>query len=115
MRINIKPISANEMWQGKKFKSPKYKAWREEFGYELLRTMDKHHRKEFDCKVAINLRIFCKNADRSDIDNFIKPILDALVENKILKDDRLVNELEVTKHKSEEEYIFLNIKKYSIV
>ena len=25
MRLNIKPLSANDMWQGKRFKTPKYK------------------------------------------------------------------------------------------
>ena len=27
MRLNIKPLSANEIWQGRRFKSPKYKVY----------------------------------------------------------------------------------------
>ena len=38
MRIQIKPLSANILWRGRKFKTPEYQAYEQEFLYKLLRT-----------------------------------------------------------------------------
>ena len=35
MRVDIKPLSVNECWQGKRFKTPKYKSYERELMYSL--------------------------------------------------------------------------------
>ena len=35
MRINVKPLSVNQAWQGKRFKTPAYKAFETECLYKL--------------------------------------------------------------------------------
>ena len=35
MKINIKPLSVNEAWQGKRFKTKAYKAYEQELLYKL--------------------------------------------------------------------------------
>jgi len=113
MRINIKPFSANNMWQGKKYKTANYKAWREEFGQCLLEARKNYVKKTHDGPVDIKMKVHLKNANLSDVDNFIKPIFDALVEHGILKDDRLVQMVQVSKNKSEEEYISIQINQHA--
>lgn len=109
----MKPITANKMWQGRRFKTPEYKAWRESFNI-LVPKREKHcfadkTLVEVDITLYLNLRSF----KISDVDNYAKPILDALVESEVLDDDRYVNTLRITKMLTEEEeHITIYIKKY---
>lgn len=35
MRVNIKPLSANDAWRGRRFKTPQYKVFQSEMLYKL--------------------------------------------------------------------------------
>ena len=71
MRIDIKPLSVNEAWQGQRFKTPKYKA----FEKELLLKLRPQDIPEGKLLLRATFGISSKNAD---IDNPVKPFLDIL-------------------------------------
>ena len=51
MKINIKPLSVNKAWQGKRFKTKKYKAFETELLLKLPHkkyNYDKYHRSTLD-------------------------------------------------------------------
>ena len=71
MRINIKPLSVNEAWQGRRFKTPKYKKYHKEV-FALLKPMTLN-------KAPYSIKItFGFSNVLSDIDNPLKPFLDIL-------------------------------------
>lgn len=86
------PISVNTCWQGKRFKTPEYKTWREEFYYTTYQPGDKPIQKMVGVHISLN------NKSRMDIDNVVKPILDGLQESKVIRNDNQVKELRVDKN-----------------
>lgn len=90
MVIQIKPLSINEAWQGKRFKTKKYKA----FEKELLLKLPKL-KIEFKPPLSI-LITFGFSRATSDIDNPLKPFLDCL-QKKYGFNDRDVYLLKVEK------------------
>ena len=103
--IVIKPISVNACWQGRRFKTEAYRSWRDEACLCL---------KRHDCaqkgNIQLHIRFYLKRSN-SDIDNCVKPFLDALTEAGIIEDDRYITKLIVEKIKSDEEKIEYEIKK----
>lgn len=71
MRIKVKPLSVNKVWQGKRFKTPEYKAYEEELLYLLKKETIPRGRLFLTLTVGVS----SKNAD---LDNTIKPFLDIL-------------------------------------
>jgi len=69
--IDIKPLSVNQVWMGRRFKTPKYKAYEK----ELLLKLKKINIP--DGKLEIHL-IFGFSNKNSDWDNPIKPFQDIL-------------------------------------
>ena|SRR5690606_3696369 len=107
MKINIKPISVNEAWQGRRFKTEKYKG----FQTELLLKLP-NIKKPFPDKLYVIIK-YGFSSKLSDIDNPCKMVLDCL-SKKYGFDDRNIYKLDqekeiVTKGK---EYIKINIKQY---
>lgn len=88
-KINIKPLSVNECWQGKRFKTPTYKKYER----DLLLMLPKKTFK-FD-KFNINIE-FGFSSILADIDNPLKPFLDIL-QKKYSINDRDVYILNVIK------------------
>lgn len=81
--VDIKPLSVNNAWQGKRFKTKAY----HDFERELLWLLPKNI-KAIDGKVEVHFRFFMKNHKLSDWDNPIKPLQDVLVKSGIITDDR---------------------------
>ena len=71
MRIDIKPLSVNEAWQGQRFKTPKYKA----FEKELLLKLRPQDIPEGKLLLRATFGLSSKNADW---DNPIKPFQDVI-------------------------------------
>jgi len=71
MRIAIKPLSVNRAWQGKRFKTPEYKAY-EKAVILLLRPMGIP---SGDISIALT---FGFSSKLSDFDNPVKPFVDCL-------------------------------------
>jgi Holliday junction resolvase RusA-like endonuclease len=86
-KVNIKPLSVNECWQGRRFKTEKYKSYELECIYLLPNNID----------ITNKLNIeFGMSSKLSDIDNPLKPFLDIL-QKKYGINDRNITELTVKK------------------
>ena len=106
MKINIKPLSVNQCWQGKRFKTPKYKAYEKEL---LLLLPNKLEVPLGSLKITMKWGFSSKLAD---YDNPIKPFQDIL-QKKYGFDDKVIFEANITKEivKKGEEYIEFTIEK----
>ena len=102
--IKIKPLSVNQCWQGKRFKTPKYKAYEK----ELLLKLPKLDLPKGLIEIEINFHL--KNK-LFDIDNGLKPFLDVL-QKRYGFNDRDIYKMIVTKKISKEEGIEFKIKDY---
>lgn len=102
--IQIKPISVNDCWQGRRFKTPHYK----DYEAEVLAKLPKFTMPE--APLMINLEFGFSNSV-SDIDNPIKPTLDIL-QKKYKFNDKSIYELRVIKKvvKKGGEYFSFNIE-----
>jgi len=90
MRIQIKPLSVNEAWQGKRFKTPLYKSYQR----DLLLMLPKV-KIEFKGDLRVDI-IFGFSNKGSDIDNPLKPLIDVL-QKKYKFNDNQIKELNVKK------------------
>ena len=104
-RLNIKPLSVNQAWQGKRFKTNKYKS----FQAEMLLILPKL-KQSFEGDLKVELR-YGFSSKLSDIDNPCKMVLDCLCK-KYGFDDRQIYELHQTKEivKKGDEYIEFRIE-----
>jgi Holliday junction resolvase RusA-like endonuclease len=71
MKVNIKPLSVNQCWQGKRYKTPKYKAYETELMYLLPNI--KLPKPPYEIKFTFGF-----SSKLSDWDNPIKPFQDIL-------------------------------------
>ncbi len=103
MVIKIKPLSVNEVWQGRRFKTAKYKAYETELLYRLPKI------KVPSGKLWLKIE-FGVSSKASDIDNPLKPFLDIL-SKKYGFNDKQIYELEIYKVdvKKREEYITFSL------
>lgn len=72
-RVEIKPLSVNECWQGKRFKTPDYKNYEKEMLLRLA-PFDFNQSKE---PLELSLIVGVSNI-ASDVDNVVKPFIDIL-------------------------------------
>lgn len=103
MKIQIKPLSVNECYRGRRFKNDKYKAYEMEL---LLRLPPLHVPKKNLC---VNL-VFGFSNEASDIDNGVKIFLDIL-QKAYGFNDKEITEMHVFKQivKKGQEYIDFSI------
>lgn len=108
MKIKIKPLSVNEAWQGKRFKTPKYKAYEKECML-LLKPM-----KLPPPPYEIVLEWGFSN-QASDIDNPEKPFIDIL-QKKYKFNDKNIYKLVIIKKivPKGNEYISFDIRNMEI-
>ena len=85
MKINIKPLSVNQCWRGRRFKTSKYTAYEKELFFKL-KTL-----KIPNPPLKVNV-IYGFSSKLSDVDNPCKPFLDIL-QKKYGFDDRDIFEL----------------------
>ena len=107
-KLNEKPLSVNEAWQGKRFKTPTYKAYEE----TILLTMPKA---KIDVEQMLRIEFFFGFSNKaSDLDNPVKLLLD-IAQKKYGFNDKNVYELNVRKCivKKGEEFIQMGI--YSLL
>lgn len=95
--ISIKPISINSCFQGRRFRTTTFKKWQEAVIYSLPKAVSDKK------SIAITIYLYLKNPLRSDIDNYIKPIIDCIVKRGIIRDDRYIKYLEVIKKQNKKE------------
>ena len=105
-KLNEKPLSVNEAWQGKRFKTPIYKSYEE----TILLTMPKG---KVDLDEMLRIEFFFGFSNKaSDLDNPVKLLLD-IAQKKYGFNDKNVFELNVRKCivKKGEEFIQMGIYK----
>jgi Holliday junction resolvase RusA-like endonuclease len=83
MKLNIKPLSVNEVWQGKRFKTPAYKAYER----DVLLILPKLTVPDNGLDVSIT---FGFSNSQSDIDNPVKPFIDILQKKYGFNDSRIM-------------------------
>jgi len=88
-KINIKPLSVNECWQGRRFKTKEYKQYEKDLLLMLPNIKLKIQR------VSIDI-VFGFSNSLCDIDNPLKPFLDIL-QKKYNINDRDIYRLIVSK------------------
>ncbi len=105
MIVNIKPLSVNQCWKGRRFKTPIYKKYEK----ELLLLLPKLDIPEGKLEITIT---FGFSSKASDWDNPIKPFQDILQKRYGFNDSR-VYKATVTKEivKKGKEFIEFDIKK----
>ena len=104
MRIDIKPLSVNEAWRGRRFKTPKYKAYEK----AVLLLLPKFDVPEGPLFLFLEFGLSSRAAD---IDNPVKCFVDCL-QKKYGFDDKMIYRLTVQKIivKKGEEYIKFNVQ-----
>jgi len=102
MIIKIKPLSVNEAWQGKKYKTKKYDDYEELLINNLLPNDYLLNYNSLNIEFGFSSRA-------SDLDNPLKPLIDIL-QKKYNFNDNKIYELEVNKEivKKGDEYIKVN-------
>lgn len=81
-KVGTKPISVNQCWQGRRYKTPEYKAYEKEVLMQLRPLPIP------DGPLAVTLKLWFTNA-AADIDNPVKPILDILQKAYGFNDSRI--------------------------
>lgn len=102
-KLDIKPLSVNEAWQGRRFKTPKYK----KYVSDVLLLLPKA--KVPDGLLSLNLEFGFSSA-ASDFDNPVKCFVDCL-QKKYEFDDKRIKRclIEVENVKKGNEYIRFSI------
>ena len=106
VKIEIKALSVNDAWQGKRYKTYKY----DKYIYSMLLILPKIEIPSAPFDVDIE---FGFSSKLSDIDNCLKPFLDCLVK-KYGFDDREIYLLNVKKTIVKKGKEFINFKIKSI-
>lgn len=100
MKINIKPLSVNALWKGKRFKTNLYSVYEQELFYKLPKL-------EFDKEAFYKLSVtFGLSSRNSDLSNCVKAFEDVLQKKYGINDNRIY-EIHLKKDivKKGEEYI----------
>jgi len=103
MRIHLKPLSVNQVWRGKRFKTKKYKSYER----DLMLLLPKL-KIEFKGNLKAEM-VFGFSSPLSDIDNPLKPLIDVL-QKKYNFDDKQITELNVKKEIVKKGNEFIDIK-----
>ena len=106
--IPLKPVSVNEAWRGRRFKTKKHQQFCENFF--LIAPKEKM----IEGIIQIEYKFYLKNHKNSDYDNVIKITQDMLVKCGYIEDDRKIYKAIIYKIPSKKEYIEIEIKKYNI-
>lgn len=91
VQIHIKPLSVNDAWQGKRFKTPAYKAYEQEVMLRLPRDYKVPAEGDLEACYEFGLNTL------ADWDNPIKPLQDIL-QKKYGFDDRRIVKATVVKN-----------------
>lgn len=106
VKLDIKPLSINKAFQGRRFKTSECKDYEKELWTILpKKTM-------ITGEIDIWFDFFLKNYNKTDISNLIKVTEDLLVKRGYFEDDRKIIGMHITKQKSEKDMMTISIKKH---
>lgn len=104
MKIELKPLSINAAFCGRRFKTDAHKAY-EQILLLLLRGCKKH-----TGWYEIRFDFYLRSYKRSDLSNLIKVTEDVLVKAGAVEDDRFCKSMVIEKHPSKTDYFTFEIK-----
>ena len=107
IKLDVKGMSINVAWQGKRFKTPEYRLFTKAINKALLGTRQIKESKE---PFQVHYKFYLKNYKMTDVGNLEKPLTDILVKAKIINDDRYIKKIILEKFESEQNYIEIFIK-----
>lgn len=104
--VTIKPLSVNECWAGKRFKTPRYK----KFENDVLFMLPRIELPTPPFQIELHFGV---SSVAADFDNPTKPFVDVL-QKKYLFNDKLIHRAIIEKHivPKGKEYIGFNITTY---
>ena len=102
MRVNIKPLSVNDAWQGRRFKSDKYKVY--EFALLLILRPLTLPDAPYEAFYTFGL-----SSIQSDFDNPVKPLQDIL-SKKYKFNDKLIMKATIEKIKVDKGHEFIDFE-----
>ena len=105
MRINLKPLSVNQAWQGRKFKTPSYKKYEADM---LILLPNKAFSFTGKAKLSVRYTFGLSNSS-SDLANPEKLVTDILVK-KYGFDDRQIYEMHLSKVIVKKGFEFIDIQ-----
>lgn len=107
IHLALKPLSVNEAWQGRRFKTKKYKDYEELCLMELMIMKPK----KFKGWVMVKYSFKLKNYKLTDVGNLEKPLSDILVKAGIIEDDRFILTMQIMKEPSTDglDHIFIDV------
>jgi len=95
--IDLEPLSINGCWQGRRFKTERYKQWIK-LGLWMVKGIEKQEK-------PYNIEIDFYMSKLMDIDNPVKGFLDLLKKANIIEDDRYIETLHIRKIVSKDKRI----------
>ena len=106
LKVKIKPLSANQLWQGRRFKTKDYEIYEK----ELSTLLPKYKVPKGRISLILEVGLSNKNAD---LDNCLKGILD-IMQKKYLFNDKHIYKMDLSKRdvKKGEEYIKFRYEKF---
>lgn len=106
-RIEIKPLSVNDAWQGRRFKTKDYLQYEHD-----MQILLPHITEAWDEPIRVTYFFRLKRAATTDVDNLIKPLQDLLVRTGVITDDRLIQSFTATKEKNTIDSVEVTIEPY---
>jgi len=107
MRVDIKPLSVNEAWRGRRFKTPEYRKYERDI-LTLLRPLQVP-----EGELELYLK-FGFSSRGSDFDNPIKPFVDCLQKKYGFNDNKIKRAvIEVEHVKKGKEFIEFRLKSFN--
>ena len=106
MRIELKPVSINEAFRGRRFKTKECKDFEDDF--MILAPK----RRMIKGEIEVEYKFYLKNHGKADYDNYIKIVQDLIVKCGYIEDDRKIYKATIYKIPSDKNYIEFKINKY---
>jgi len=100
--LPLKPLSVNQAWQGRRFRSQAYKQYERDVLALLPRGI---FAKPLDGIIEVRYKFHLKNHVRYDVDNPAKCLTDILVTGGFIKNDRQIYRMILEKCKGAEDKI----------
>ncbi len=107
IKIKAKAVSVNQCWQGRRFKTQRYKDYEEELFYLLPKKISIP-----EGKLQLSL-LFGVSSKLSDNDNMVKPFQDIISKRYDFNDNRIYKTINIKKDVEKgDEFISFSIEKY---
>lgn len=107
IRIECSPLTVNQAWRGRRYKTSAYDKYEVEVSALLPHDIKNS---AFEGLVEITYRFYLKHHATTDYDNLLKPLQDILCKNGVLKDDRFIYRAVIEKYSSTYNFVEIELK-----